>query len=121
MLKYAPKHVMTKVGVAETIPFADGKFRCVLIGEALHHFKSPRKAFREIARVLEADGTLFIFDFDPTTLTGGMICRAERLLGEPGNFFPPETLCRLLRRTGFQAEHEKFGWRYVVRAQRLGD
>lgn len=117
MLRYAAEYISPTVGRAEAIPFSEGSFRAVLVGEAVHHFAAPRKAFREIARVLEPGGTLFIFEFDPRTFLGGMICRAERLLGEPGNFFPPETLCRLLGRAGFRAEYARFGWRYVIRAR----
>lgn len=120
MLRYVPDHIHTTVGSAEAIPFDAASFRAVLVGEALHHFTNPRKSLREIARILKPGGTLFIFDFDPTTLVGGTVCRTERLLGEPANFFPPQRVCRLLERAGFAAAYRSFGWRYVVRAQRLG-
>ena len=69
-------------GVAEALPWVDASFDVVYCINALHHFASPERALREIARVLRPSGTLlsigldpherrgrwFVYDFFPETL-----------------------------------------------------
>lgn len=119
MLRYAPSHFLRTAGTAERLPLRDASLSAVVMGEAIHHFENPDGALDEIARVMEPGGRLFIFDFDPSTWLGGFICRAERLLGEPGNFYPPADLCRMLEQRGFECRIGESGWRYVIRARRV--
>ena len=43
---------------AESLPYADGSFDCVLIGFGVHHFPSPQRALSEAARVLRNSGRI---------------------------------------------------------------
>ena len=52
----AGANVSFKVGAAESIPFPDGSFDAVLSFDVLEHVQDPRRAFREIHRVLRAGG-----------------------------------------------------------------
>jgi demethylmenaquinone methyltransferase/2-methoxy-6-polyprenyl-1,4-benzoquinol methylase len=117
MLRYAPHYVRTVNARAEALPFESAAFDIVVVGEALHHFQEPYAALGEIARVLKGGGSLFIYDFDPGTFQGGFICRAEKLLGEPGNFFPPETISTMLEEHGFSVRYARYRWRYTLCAR----
>ncbi|MEN8146640.1 MAG: methyltransferase domain-containing protein [Campylobacterota bacterium] len=117
MLKFSPHYVRTHAARAEALPFDDDSFEVVLIGEALHHFQEPDTALQEIARVLMKEGRLFIYEFDPGTFMGRGICMAEKVLGEPGNFYGPEVLKEMLEEHGFSVHVNRYGWRYTVHAQ----
>ncbi|MGB6018763.1 MAG: class I SAM-dependent methyltransferase [Sulfurimonadaceae bacterium] len=117
MLRFSPHYVRTHRARAEALPFEEGSFEVVLIGEALHHFQEPTKAMQEIARVLKSEGRLFIYEFDPGTFMGRSICMAEKMVGEPGHFFAPELLKELLEEHGFSVRVNRHGWRYTVHAQ----
>ena len=117
MLRFSPQYVQTHQARAEAMPFDEGSFEVVLIGEALHHFQEPEKALQEIARVLKSEGKLFIYEFDPSTFMGGTVCMMEKMVGEPGNFYLPEVLKAMLERHGFSVEVNRHGWRYTIHAQ----
>ena len=117
MLRFSPHFVETHQARAEALPFDDRSFEVVLIGEALHHFQEPETALEEIARVLTREGRLFIYEFDPSTFMGKSICMAEKIVGEPGNFYAPEVLKAMLESHGFSVEVNRYGWRYTVYAQ----
>ncbi|WP_345969248.1 class I SAM-dependent methyltransferase [Sulfurimonas sp. HSL1-6] len=116
MLRYLPESVERFAARAEALPFEADRFDAVVVGEALHHFDVPEAALDEIARVLRPGGLLFIYDFDPSTLLGAALKRAEKLLGEPGHFYPPDTLSALLLRRGFSGTDIRHGWRYTLAA-----
>jgi len=117
MLRFSPRYVRTHKASAEALPFGEASFEVVLVGEALHHFAEPDTALEEIVRVLRRGGRLFIYEFDPETFMGSTICRAERLLGEPGHFYAPGKLKGMLESRGFSVRIDRHGWRYTVRAQ----
>jgi len=52
-----------------------------------------------------------------TLFLGKNICRAEKILGEPGNFFTPSVLKKILESHGFTVEIHQYSWRYTVSAQ----
>ena len=116
MLKFSAEYIQTHKGHAETLPFDKNIFEAILIGEALHHFTDIEKSIEEIIRVLKNEGKLFIYDFDSSTFIGNMICIAEKILGEPGNFFTPHDLQERLESYGFCCTITKHGWRYTVDA-----
>jgi len=87
------------------------------MGEALHHFRDVDESLAETVRVLNKEGKLFIYDFNVATFMGKSICRGEKLLGEPGNFFEPEALKSILENYGFSVEIKEHGWRYTIHAQ----
>lgn len=116
MLKFSPEYVKTYQANAEDLPFDNESFEAILIGEALHHFEDVDKSLQEVVRVLKKDGKLFIYDFDVSRFMGRNICRVEKLLGEPGNFFEPEVLKVKLEALGFDVEVHQYGWRYTISA-----
>ncbi|TNF44201.1 MAG: class I SAM-dependent methyltransferase [Epsilonproteobacteria bacterium] len=119
MLKFSAEYVKTHKGSAEALPFESKSFEAILIGEALHHFQEIDKSMQEMVRVLKSEGRLFIYDFDSSTLIGKFLCIVEKILGEPGNFFPPEVLKHKLERHGFSVHINHFGYRYTIAAQLL--
>jgi demethylmenaquinone methyltransferase/2-methoxy-6-polyprenyl-1,4-benzoquinol methylase len=114
MLKYCSQEIISHLGTAEALPFKDAEFDAVMIGEALHHFDDIERSMEEITRVLKSEGRIFIYDFDPSKLMGKVIAGTERLLGEPGHFFVPESLQKLLESYGFEAEVHNHGFRYTL-------
>ena len=117
MLKFSADYIQTHKAYAEELPFEANSFEAILIGEALHHFTDVERALQEIVRVLKTDGKLFIYDFDPSTFLGNMLCRTEKMLGEPGNFFSPIDLQKMLEAHGFSLYINRYGWRYTISAQ----
>jgi len=117
MMKYAKAYVETHKATAEALPFGDNSFDVAMMGEALHHFRDVNEALEECVRVLNNGGKLFIYDFDVSTFRGKSICKGEKLLGEPGNFFTPQDLENKLALYGFESTITKHGWRYTVDAQ----
>jgi len=117
MLRYLPDHVEKVVAKAEALPFEPHTFDAIVIGEALHHFDNVNLALTEIRRVLRPGGLLFIYEFDPSAPLGNFICRAEKLLGEPANFYPPLTLGSMLEGIGFSVKVLSYRWRYTLHAQ----
>ncbi len=117
MLKFSAEYIETHKAHAETLPFEEDSFEAILIGEALHHFNDVDMSLQEIVRVLKKEGRLFIYDFDSSTFMGKIICMVEKILGEPGNFFPPEVLKEILESQGFSVDISQYGWRYTISAQ----
>jgi len=119
MLKFAPSFLQTHVATAEELPFEGSSFDAVIMGESLHHLDNPELAFKEIVRVLKTDGKLFIYDFDVSSFLGKSICLVEKTLGEPGNFYEPNELKRVLEGYGFCVEISQHKWRYSLSANLL--
>jgi len=117
MLRYVPGHFEKVIARAEALPFDDAVFDAVVAGEAVHHFDATDDALREAARVLRSGGLLFVYEFDPSTLLGRLLCIAEKLLGEPGHFYPPGVLVGKLEAHGFRAAVSRHGWRYTLTAR----
>ena len=116
MLKFSPSYVTTHQASAEALPFEIDSFDALLMGESLHHFRDVDVAIDEAVRVLKDKGKLFIYDFNVNTFMGKSICRGEKLLGEPGNFFEPEHLKNKLENYGFSVKIKNYGWRYTISA-----
>ena len=117
MLKFSAEYVDTHKAHAEKLPFEVSSFEAILIGEALHHFNDVDKSLQEIVRVLKKEGRLFIYDFDSSTFIGRNLCRIEKILGEPGNFFSSKELKKILECYGFLVDISQCGWRYTISAQ----
>jgi demethylmenaquinone methyltransferase/2-methoxy-6-polyprenyl-1,4-benzoquinol methylase len=119
MLKFSAEYIQTHQGHAELLPFDSDSFDAILIGEALHHFQDVDRSIQEMLRVLQKEGNVFIYDFDSSTFMGNMLCRVEKIFGEPGNFFPPEVLKKKLESHGFSVDISHYGYRYTIAAQLL--
>jgi SAM-dependent methyltransferase len=48
---------------AQDLPFADGKFDCVVANWVIHHFPDPEAGVREMGRVLRSEGRLVAATF----------------------------------------------------------
>lgn len=105
------------VGDAHALPFGNASFSVVLCTEVLEHLRDPRKAFAEMARVVEPGGRLilttrFVYplhdtpsDFWRFTKYGlrelcGTAWEIEELVPEVATF---STIGVLLQRIGFQS------------------
>ena len=114
MLKFVPFYAQKVGGKAEALPFRDGAFDAILIGDAFHHLNNPSRAISEIKRCLDEKGVLFIFDIDPGKLMGKFICRLEVFLDEPALFYAPTEFQRLLTGHGFSVKIRNYGWRFAI-------
>jgi len=72
ILEYAKKRAIEnsvedkidfKIGSVEELPFPENSIDFIVSTLSLHHWDDPKKAFKEILRVLKQDGTFLIFDF----------------------------------------------------------
>jgi len=114
MLAHTPPGVESVIARAEALPFEEGAFDAVLVGEALHHFAGLEAALSEIARVSQTGGRLWVYEFDPRPLPGRMLAFAERLAGEPARFLPPDRLADRLAALGYAVRLEVRGFRYLA-------
>lgn len=57
---HAPKKVKLVKGDGTQIPFSEGKFEVALACDVLEHVLNPRKAMKEIKRVIKKDGYVII-------------------------------------------------------------
>jgi ubiquinone/menaquinone biosynthesis C-methylase UbiE len=107
-------------GVAEALPFGDGRFERVTSVLSCHHFSRPDDAFREAARVLLPGGRFVVYDLDPSHWSG----RAVALVigghhHSIDRFASPEELVRRARSVGFRtARGERFGTGAFLIAER---
>jgi len=114
MLKFGPGFARKVRGRAEYLPFAEGSFDAVFAGDCLHHFNDPRKAIKEIRRVLKKDGVLIVFEIDPGSTLGAVITRGERMFREPAHFYRPEELAARLAAADFTCRISRYDWRYAI-------
>ncbi len=52
-------------GLAEHLPYPDGRFAVALSCMSLHHYKKPVEVFRQAARVLSVGGIFYVADIMP--------------------------------------------------------
>ncbi|MDD3846212.1 MAG: class I SAM-dependent methyltransferase [Syntrophorhabdaceae bacterium] len=114
MLKFAPDFARKVLGRAEYLPFAEKSFDAVYAGDCIHHFNDPRRAIKELKRVLREDGVLTLFEIDPGSVLGGAITRGERMFREPAHFYRPGELAEALAGHGFESRIVRYGWRYSI-------
>lgn len=67
-----------RVASGDALPYADGWFDTVIFSNSLHHMPDPDMALREAARVLAADGLLYVMEPVPA---GGFF-EATRLVND---------------------------------------
>jgi SAM-dependent methyltransferase len=83
---------------AARLPFRDGAFRLIISNHSLEHFPELETCVREIGRVLEPGGALYIAVPDATTLTD----QIYRWLGKGGGhvnpFRAPQEIIELVER-----------------------
>lgn len=98
-------------GVAESIPYGDGRFERVVSLMSFHHFSQPERALGEARRLLAPGGRFVLYDFDATTRRGRWVERFERRIARHSfDFASPEQLERMVTAAGFVKVHrESFG------------
>lgn len=54
------RHVDVACDLTQSLPFADGRFDTVILSDVLEHVPEPERLWREIARILAANGKLLL-------------------------------------------------------------
>jgi SAM-dependent methyltransferase len=96
------------VGTMETLPHADGSLGLVIMKHVLEHTSDPRRALREVWRVLTPGGGLFIavphggYNKAVRDPVGSRFYVPTVLEGSHFIFYTPATLSRLLADLGFE-------------------
>jgi len=95
------------VGLAESMPFEDGRFDAIMTFETLEHIQDPAKVLAECHRVLKPNGRLFLVFpsyFHPTSHHLGLVTNLPAIQW----FFSGETLVKayydILEERGLKAE-----------------
>lgn len=93
------------VGAALVLPFRNGTFDTLYVGELLEHVCEPYACLREMRRVLKLDGMLILDTPNPLALERMMrwLVLGQSTLGDADHkfFYVPAMLERLLAGTGF--------------------
>lgn len=115
MLNRAAKHGLSPVrGDGARLPIATASVDAVLVTDALHHIPDQRGVLREANRVLRPGGVLVVREFDPSTVRGRALVRAEGLLGFDSVFHRPAALAADIAETGLDSAVVEGGFGYTV-------
>jgi len=101
LLRMAPRRVWVErvEAVGEALPIRSRGCAVAVFHDSLHHIPRPGEALAEAARTTRC---VVVDDFDPGTLTGGLVAALERLAGYPASFTPPGRLARELEELGME-------------------
>lgn len=77
------------------LPFRDDSIERIIVVDALHHFKHPETAIRELTRILKPGGKLVIEEFDIQFLRVKVIAFVEKILLMGSHFHTPEEICQM--------------------------
>lgn len=119
MVKQAVDKPLSNLVVGDTVrlPFNEGVFDAVFVGDALHHMGKLEEVLMEIRRILVPKGRFVIEEYDPSTITGKLLYGFERLSGMGSNFLTPDTLSTLLKQAGFlEIKIHQNGFIYYLKA-----
>ncbi|MBI4147827.1 class I SAM-dependent methyltransferase [Candidatus Woesearchaeota archaeon] len=107
------RHAVLKTASVHRIPFRDSTFDFVASTEAFHHFPSPKKSLRDMARVLKKGGALCIADIN---FYSGIIHWLFKKL-EPGHvkIYSAQEFRKLFEQTGLRVVRQKrIGWFVIL-------
>ena len=93
-------------GVAEDLPFADGRFDHALIVTTICFVDSPAEMFAEARRVLKPGGRLVIGFIDRDSAMGQdyLAHQTENVFYREATFYSADEVARLLREAGFSID-----------------
>ncbi|MDY6775164.1 MAG: methyltransferase domain-containing protein [Halobacteria archaeon] len=101
-------------GDASLLPFKDCSFDAVVCADALHHIADVKGVFDEVGRVLREGGVFVVSEFDPTTLRGRFLTRAEHLVGFDSVFYTPDELEIMTEDAGMSTRRIEDGFKYTL-------
>lgn len=108
------------VADAARLPLRTASVDAVLIVDALHHMPDWQAVVDEVAGVLRPGGVLVIREFDPETLRGRALVRAERILGFDSSFAGPDELASRIAAAGLSPTVLDRGFGYTVAGVKSG-
>jgi demethylmenaquinone methyltransferase/2-methoxy-6-polyprenyl-1,4-benzoquinol methylase len=95
-------------GVAEAIPFGEGRFDRVVSLMSFHHFSDGDRACREAARVLAPGGRFVVYDIHRSSLAARWLsCFARHRGHSASGFTTAEELAQKLGNAGFHAVRQE--------------
>jgi len=97
------KGMITALAHLEDLPFRDNCFDRILLVDAFHHLRDQETASRELIRVLKPSGRLLIEEPDCGRLPVKIAAFLEKVFMMRSNFFPPETMIRMINALGGHA------------------
>jgi len=121
---FAPKKVreypnQKQGNIEDGLPYDDGFFDTVYMGELIEHLSDFKTVLGEIHRILKKDGKLILDTPNPYSFLRILkwVIKREESLGDPTHlvFFTPASLVATLRKHGFAVEalSEKFHRRFI--------
>jgi ubiquinone/menaquinone biosynthesis C-methylase UbiE len=107
-------------GVAERLPFGDGRFDRVVSLMSFHHFRDSTRALAEVLRVLAPGGSLTICDIEPASRQARLFVFLHALTFHgPLSFVDAEEVDRRARVAGFaRVRRDHLGVTYLVTASK---
>jgi 2-polyprenyl-3-methyl-5-hydroxy-6-metoxy-1,4-benzoquinol methylase len=110
-------------GDAAKLRYANGSFGCAAMMDVLHHLAEPGPVLREMARVVEVGGTIFIADFDDQGFE--LVSRIHRAEGRehPRTGTTLKEAALTLQKLGLFHLHRANGWHHdvaVLRREEMG-
>lgn len=107
-------------GVAEALPFPDGRFDRVASVLSFHHFRDGRAALAEASRVLAPGGMLLVCDVEANTWPGRLFRLFHRAtLHGSLSFVAAAVVDSWLERTGFlRIQRTRMGPYYLLTAEK---
>ncbi|WKX26927.1 class I SAM-dependent methyltransferase [Tatumella ptyseos] len=94
-------------GVAESLPFADHQFDCVISRYSAHHWQDVPQALREVFRVLKPGGTLIMMDIaSPGSPLYDVWLQSIEVLRDPSHVrdYSPGEWLQMATESGFRIE-----------------
>jgi ubiquinone/menaquinone biosynthesis C-methylase UbiE len=107
-------------GVAEHLPFEDGRFDRVVSLMSFHHFRDAGRALAEVLRVLAPGGSLTVCDLNPTSRSARLFRFLHALTFHGSlSFADAEEVDRRARGAGFaRVRREQLGTAYLITASK---
>lgn len=104
--------IIFQVGTVDGIPFQDNTFDIVLCSEAFHHFEHPKRALKEMHRVLKKGGMFLLMDpaYD-AFFQRNILCPLAGLFETAKKNYSKAEFMKLLGEAGFTVTHS-FYWRF---------